>query len=468
MGEELIRDATARSIDGRTFRGTVPVTASVRPGDVVVLSAGGVRQAGLVHDAVETRNGDRVDVGGAVLGQLGGDGIVDRRTRLPAAAASIAMAGAELLDAIRDAVGATLEIGTWSASGHETVARLRGQAFNRHTFLCGQSGSGKTYALGVVLERLLLETDLRMIVFDPNGDFLRLDDARANLPDDVAARLGSLDVRVLRPGGPVPLRMRFVALDRRDQAAALQLDPLADREEYAAFVELLGARDGGGLHGLEDVLARLRNGDAVERALAQRLVNLGLTQWRVFAEGDRSAAEIIDDGSRATVLDLGGFGDPAEPLAVSLDVLTSLWRRREERVPTLLVVDEAHNLCPDRPTGPLSAALTDVLVRIAAEGRKFGLWLFLSTQRPSKIHPQVLSQCDNLLLMRMNSPGDVAELREVFGFAPPAMLGAAPYFAQGEALAAGPFVPLPSFVRMGARWTPESGADVGVPMPGRR
>ncbi|MET8776363.1 hypothetical protein AB0H49_16015 [Nocardia sp. NPDC050713] len=34
---------------------------------------------------------------------------------------------------------------------------------------------------------------------------------------------------------------------------------------------------------------------------------------------------------------------------------------------------------------------------IAAEGRKYGLWLLLSTQRPSKVHPGILSQCDNLL-----------------------------------------------------------------------
>ena len=45
---------------------------------------------------------------------------------------------------------------------------------NRHTFWCGQSGSGKTYALGVLLERVLLTTRLPMVVFDPNSDFVRL------------------------------------------------------------------------------------------------------------------------------------------------------------------------------------------------------------------------------------------------------------------------------------------------------
>ena len=50
--------------------------------------------------------------------------------------------------------------------------------FDRHTFLCGQSGSGKTYSLGVVLEQLLLETDLQIVVLDPNSDFVRLGQLR--------------------------------------------------------------------------------------------------------------------------------------------------------------------------------------------------------------------------------------------------------------------------------------------------
>jgi DNA helicase HerA-like ATPase len=103
------------------------------------------------------------------------------------------------------------------------------------------------------------------------------------------------------------------------------------------------------------------------------------------------------------------------------------------------------------------------LIQIAAEGRKYGLWLLLSTQRPSKIHPQVLSQCDNLVLMRMNSPADIAELADVFGFAPEGMLRSSRFFKQGEALVAGGFVPVPSIIRMGARLTFEGGGDVPVP-----
>ena len=60
--------------------------------------------------------------------------------------------------------------------------------FGRHTFLCGQSGSGKTYSLGVVLEQLLLETDLQVVVLDPNSDFARLGELRPDADGADAAR----------------------------------------------------------------------------------------------------------------------------------------------------------------------------------------------------------------------------------------------------------------------------------------
>ena len=64
---------------------------------------------------------------------------------------------------------ATLPIGTVVESGD--IAELNAQRFNRHTFWCGQSGSGKTYALGVVLEQVLAHTSLPLVILDPNADF---------------------------------------------------------------------------------------------------------------------------------------------------------------------------------------------------------------------------------------------------------------------------------------------------------
>ena len=93
---------------------------------------------------------------------------------------------------------------------------------------------------------------------------------------------------------------------------------------------------------------------------------------------------MVASGARLTVLDLSGFRDPIEPLAVSLDLIEQLWAQRESRTPTLIVLDEAHNLCPAEPSGSVQSALVERLIQIAAEGRKYGLWLLLSTQRPRR------------------------------------------------------------------------------------
>ena len=60
--------------------------------------------------------------------------------------------------------------------------------FGRHTFLCGQSGSGKTYSLGVLVEQLLMQTDLRVVVLDPNSDYVRLGEPSPQANPDSSAR----------------------------------------------------------------------------------------------------------------------------------------------------------------------------------------------------------------------------------------------------------------------------------------
>ncbi|MGS2809514.1 ATP-binding protein [Nocardia sp. MW-W600-9] len=195
-----------------------------------------------------------------------------------------------------------------------------------------------------------------------------------------------------------------------------------------------------------------------------RIENLGLMDWEVWAREDRSVTEIVDERPDATVLDLGGFSTAAQQLVVALALLDDLWARRDERRPVLLVIDEAHNLASPRLDSPIAVAVRERLIQIAAEGRKFGLWLLLSTQRPSKVHPGIISQCDNLALMKMTSPVDLAELGTYFGYAPSALLGRSPWFRQGEALFAGGFVPAPALVKVHARITPEGGGDVGVPL----
>lgn len=356
-----------------------------------------------------------------------------------------------------------LTIGTPLDSGLGTVT-LDPRRFNRHTFWCGQSGSGKTYALGVVLEQLLLETELPMLILDPNADFVRLQSTRPSAAPHHAQRIADSDIRVFRSGRVEgePLRVRYIDLSPASKAAVLRMSPIQDAEEYNVLLHLdQNAR----LLGSDRIVPHLRDGghDARNR-LADRMENLQVLEWELWSRGEASVVDVIEQRPRVTVLDLGGFDHPAEPKVAALAVLEHLWSRREDRKPLLIVIDEAHNLCPPDPRTEVERALTEQLVQIAAEGRKFGLWLFLSTQRPTKIHPNVLSQCDNLGLMRVNAPRDLAELAEVFGFAPEEAIRRSQTFTQGQALFAGGFIAEPTFVQMGERLTEEAGGDVSVPL----
>lgn len=354
-----------------------------------------------------------------------------------------------------------LTVGT--ALGTDEPFRLDAAKFNRHTFWCGQSGSGKTYALGVVLEQLLLDSGLPVLVLDPNSDFVHLGEPVPDASPTDAGRLRALDVRVHRRRGlgEHDLVVRIADMELASRAAVLRLDPVRDADEFHALRQLqdeYGPQDGPAM-----MEALATSADPARTRLLRRMQNLGVPEWDVWARGGTGLEQVVEDRPDLVVADIGGFRRAEEGTAAALAVLDRLWATRERRQPLLVVIDEAHNLCPAQPRTPLEQAVCDRLVQIAAEGRKFGLWLLLSTQRPSKIHPQVLSQCDNLALLKTNAPADLAQLGEYFGAVPADLLAASPTSTQGQALFAGGFAPQATRIQIGRRLTREGGSDVPVP-----
>ena len=345
------------------------------------------------------------------------------------------------------------------------AAALDSGGFNRHTFMCGQSGSGKTYSLGLVLERLLLGTSLRMVILDPNSDYIRLSEVREGTDPAIAAEYAAAATGVSvwqnGPGATHPLQLQFLDIDAAAQAAVFGLDPIHDREEYAALSGILAASEKGrSVISSPDALLSSENPDM--RRLGLRAANLGVLKWAIWSQGrGRSLGdELQEPTSRCLVVDLGSLDTIQEQRLISETVLSTLWRHRSRRQPCLIVIDEAHNVCPRQPGDTVTALATNYASLIAAEGRKFGLYLLTSTQRPQKVHDEVLSQCDNLLLMRMNSEADLGHLNDVFSFVPGGLIQRATAFRQGESLVAGKVVAHPTYVRFGRRFSQEGGADI--------
>jgi DNA helicase HerA-like ATPase len=458
---------SATSVDGLHFALEVPVERlALRVGGYVVVDAGaGPRLAYTTDVAVDPRDRRLARVEGRMLDGRGE----------PFGNAAARRAGSDdvrrWLDEARPP-RAMLDVGSLTYAEGVPLA-LDAGAFDRHTFLCGQSGSGKTYALGTILERLLAETALRVVILDPNSDFVRLAELREGAADAprerYAGAAGGIDVR--RAGeGDNRLHVRFRDFDAAERAAVLRLDPIADREEYAALVEAVENAGSSGVGTARESIDRLWESPEPFRSLGLRARNLGVDRWQIWSGADPGSLEelVQPGGPRCVVVDLGSLEIREEQAVAAEALLAALWRRRGVREPMLIVIDEAHNVCPASPEDPLTALATEHAVRIAGEGRKFGLVLLVATQRPQKVHENVVSQCDNLVLMRMNSRSDLAVLSETFSFVPPSLLALASEFRQGEAVVAGKLVPSPTLARFGPRWTVEGGADVPSDWAARR
>ena len=512
---QVQQPAEAFTIDGRTFSFEAPLSTGLAIGGFVALETeAGVEYLGQVSslEAAE-REGPRLTIeldtdlssyiaGGSIssgetrilIRHLRGTGNVLGRVEEGArvrsttqsdtfAAASMRPAERSVLEAFLGAGShggrAALDVGALALGEDPPRVALQGDGLNRHTFLCGQSGSGKTHSLGLVLERVLQLTSLRFVVLDPNSDYVRLGEIRpaervlgatgSRSYEELAGlhRAAAAGLRIVRPSAAgdrsaAALRVAFGDLARDEQAAVLQLDPLTDREEYSTFWHMADAL-GESRYTLTDVKAvasRLLSHES--RQVALRIENLGIGDWSIWAgPGEESAADLLDsDDWRALVVDVAALESADERAAVAVATLGRLWSHRADRRPVLIVIDEAHNVCPAEPVSPLQQRATELCIAIAGEGRKYGLYLLLSTQRPQKLHPNVLSQCENLMLMRMNSLADLGNVAETFSFVPRGLLEEATRFRLGECALAGRIVPTPLRARLGGRISEEGGADL--------
>lgn len=123
-----------------------------------------------------------------------------------------------------------------------------------------------------------------------------------------------------------------------------------------------------------------------------------------------------------------------------------------ETLPTVLVVDEAHNLVKRYETEDdnISAQrlCTQIFEKIAKEGRKFGVGLVLASQRPSELSQTVLSQCNTFLLHRIVSDRDQEMVKKLVPDTMGSILNELSILPSRKAILLGWATPLPMLVEM--------------------
>lgn len=164
-----------------------------------------------------------------------------------------------------------------------------------------------------------------------------------------------------------------------------------------------------------------------------------------------------DDGS-ITIIDLSLL--PSEILFVVVSVLSRIifeahQRYRKETgeiLPSVLVVEEAHNFIKGYETegDEITARrlCSQSFDKIAKEGRKFGLGLVVSSQRPSELSPTVLSQCNTFLLHRLVNDKDQEMVRRLVPDNLGRLLNELPILPTKKAILLGWAAPIPVVVEM--------------------
>ena len=154
------------------------------------------------------------------------------------------------------------------------------------------------------------------------------------------------------------------------------------------------------------------------------------------------------DGKPMTIMQLAGF--PAEVVDSVVSVLCrmafdfGLWS--DGVAPLLFVCEEAHRYAPSDKTigfGPTKRALS----RIAKEGRKYGVFLGLVTQRPAEIDATIISQCSTLFVMRLSNDRDQNLIRSAVSDAAANLLSFIPSLGVREVFTFGSGVALPTRMR---------------------
>ena len=183
-------------------------------------------------------------------------------------------------------------------------------------------------------------------------------------------------------------------------AFADHLEVLGDQENIAQFIDTLIIR-------IRTMLA-----DPQMTTIVSDAKDLTLAQWLADYIGDSTSTR------SATVVDLSLI--PSEIIHIVTAVIARMIFEALQRyrishpegktLPTVLVMEEAHTFIRryrDDVEEPSSAATCcRVFERIAREGRKFGLGLVLSSQRPSELSQTVLSQCNSFILHRLSNDKD--------------------------------------------------------------
>ncbi|HEX3918388.1 MAG TPA: DUF87 domain-containing protein [Caulobacteraceae bacterium] len=418
-------------------------------------------------------------------------------TGLPSLGDAVRLADRDDLNSIFAPISRkSVKIGTLYQDSSVPARLMVDDLMRKHFIVVGSTGSGKSCALTCILQRLLeASKSAHIVILDVHNEY-------ATAFGDLVERITLKDFRL--PLWMLSFQELCVALtsgeNHRDEEIELLNEGVlyAKRRYSEAAVSqhsLLARRlsenliitvDTPAPFRISDVIAYLDNElgrlertrtIAPHRRLKAKLETLAVDQRYSFMFGSLTVEDTMTDvlsrlfripnnGRPISVIDLSTV--PHEILDVVVSVISRLafdlavWS--EGGLPMLIVCEEAHRYVPiggDDRYLPTRMALG----RIAKEGRKYGIYLGLVSQRPSELDTTILSQCSTAIVLRLTSERDQQVIRGSTYEGLADLIEFLPLLADREALILGQGAAMPMRIRiddLGAAELPHT-KNPGVP-----
>ena len=411
--------------------------------------------------------------------------------------------------------GQKLTLGSYTLDENATAYLNGNKFFQRHAVVVGSTGSGKSWTTARILEQVAGLPNANALLFDLHGEYtpIRGDGIRHFR----IAGPGDLDKGTSLKDGVIYLpfwmlgyeAMISMFVDRSDQNAPNQamlmsrtvteakrtfltigkhqdildnftIDSPVPFDIGSVVTELnrlntemvAGARAGTEKQGpyfdkLSRLVARFENkrtdrrlgflfGGGEDTLKFEWLEMLCLT----LVGGSQDQA---DKKGGVKIIDFSEVPSDVLPLIVSLVARLAFslqqWTAPRKRHPVALFCDEAHLYMPERTQDDAANEISiSIFERIAKEGRKYGVGLVVISQRPSEVNRTVLSQCNNLIAMRLANAEDQGVVRRLLPDSLGGFSDLLPILDTGEALVVGDASLLPSRIRIAEpRTHPNSG-----------
>ncbi|MER8827061.1 ATP-binding protein [Mesorhizobium sp. M0938] len=368
------------------------------------------------------------------------------------------------LQAVYDLAGRhSITIGTLSQDETIDANIAIDDTLARHFAIVGTTGVGKSTAVSLLLRKsIAARPDLRVLILDPHNEFaaslpehcVKVDSTTLDLPfwmfkleefaevlfrgrETVPEEVDAL--RDLIPAAKSLYRNPNSGTSLRRGADAMTADtPVPYR--IADLLKQIDERMG---------LLESRNDRPTLRSLRTRIESAAADPRYRFMFGSRLIEDTIHEtignifrvphhGRPVTCFEMAGM--PSEVVNSVCSVLArlafdlALWS--EGRLRLLFLCEEAHRYMPADPR--LGFAPTrHALSRIAKEGRKYGCYLGVVTQRPGELDPTILSQCSTFFAMRLANEQDQAIIRSAIADSSASTLAFLSSMGQREAIAFG-------------------------------